>query len=327
MRSAALEKESSNFNMADINNILTRMMDFLWLGGPIFTKELIVSSRRRSNYFVRFAYPILMSLFVASIWASVYSYKNSIFMIAQMAQIGIHVTRVVIWFQFIAVQILAILMLSTAISDEIYHKTLGVLMTTPISSFQIVFSKLLSKLFQLLLIVAISLPILSIVRVFGGVPWDCVLSSLCITLTAAIFAGSMSLFFSIYSRQSHFVIGRTLSMFFVLYALPLIVFFILRNIFGGNNQQYINLSGRILYFINPFIQMGTITNNMISPARVSGLGIWVWHCITMLGLSVIILILSGFCVRKAGLRQITGQTGFFLTRRERKKAEKNQQLS
>jgi len=35
-----------------------------------------------------------------------------------------------------------IVMLSTSISDEIYHKTLGVLMTTPINSFQIVAGKL-----------------------------------------------------------------------------------------------------------------------------------------------------------------------------------------
>ena len=303
------------------------MMDVFWLGGPIFTKELIVSSRRRRNYFIRFAYPIVMCVFVAAIWASIYSYKNPIYQIAQMAQVGIHITEVVIWFQFIVVQVLAVIMLSTAISDEIYHKTLGVLMTTPISSFQIVFSKLFSKLFQLLLLVAISLPILSIVRVFGGVPWDFVFSSLCVTLAAAIFAGSMSLFFSIYSRQSHFVIGRTLSMFFVIYVLPLIAISILQSVFRGSNQEYLNFSERILYFINPFMQMGTLAKNMLSPAKVTGLGMWVWHCITLLGFSVTILVLSGFCVRKAGLRQITGQTGFFLTRRERKLAEKKRQLS
>ncbi len=290
-------------------------------------KELLVSSRRKRNYFVRFAYPVVLAVFVALIWATVYNYKSSIYQVSQMAQVGIHITVVVVWFQFIVVQILAVIMLSTAISDEIYHKTLGVLMTTPIGSFQIVFSKLLSKLFQLLLIVAISLPVLAIIRVFGGVPWNYVLSSLCITLTAVIFAGSLSLLFSIYSRQSHFVIGRMFSVLFILYAVPLIANIVLQGFFPRYNNPYWLISRHVLFFINPFIQMQTITNNMLSPSGITGTGVWIWHCAVMLGLSAIVLVLSGFCVRKAGLRQVTGQAGLFLTGRERKIADKKRQLN
>jgi ABC-2 type transport system permease protein len=97
-------------------------------------------------------------------------------------------------FQFLATQFLAVILMSTAISDEIYHSTLGVLMTTPINSFQIVIGKLFSNLLQIVILIGISLPLLSLVRVFGGVPWSFVWSSLCVTLTAIVFAGSLSLY-------------------------------------------------------------------------------------------------------------------------------------
>ena len=244
-----------------------------------------------------------------------------------MARVGIEITTIVIWFQFVAVQVLAIIMLSTAISDEIYKKTLGVLMTTPISSFQIVFSKILSKLLQLILIVSISLPILAIVRIFGGVPWSFVLSGLCVTLTAAIFAGSLSLIFSIYNRQSHIVVTRTAIACFFIYALPLIVYAILKNnVFGG--QAFAELIPKLgLFFINPFMLMKTITMRMNSPASIVAARVWLWHCAAMLGMSCAVLVWAGFSVRKAGLRQVTGQAGLFLTRRERKIADRKRQLS
>ena len=313
-----------------MNNILTRFTDFLWLGGPIFTKELLVSSRRKRNYFIRFTYPVALTFFVAAVWAGANNFKGSsptVFQVARLARVGIEITTIVIWFQFIIVQILAIIMLSTAISDEIYNKTLGVLMTTPISSFQIVFSKLLSKLFQLLLIVSISLPVLAIVRVFGGVPWSFVLSGLCITLTAAIFAGTLSLIFSIYNRQSHLVITRTVLACFFIYVMPLIVYAILKsNVLGG--RAFAELIPKLgLFFINPFMLMNSITAIMRSPASVVPARVWLWHCAAMLGLSCAVLVWAGFYVRKVGLRQVTGQAGLFLTRRERKIADKKRQAS
>jgi hypothetical protein len=84
-----------------MNNILTRFTDILWLGGPIFTKELLVSSRRKRNYFVRFSYPIALGFFVAVIWASANNFRGSspsVFQVARMARVGIEITTIVIRF-------------------------------------------------------------------------------------------------------------------------------------------------------------------------------------------------------------------------------------
>jgi ABC-2 type transport system permease protein len=152
---------------------------FSWLTGPLFDKELRVSSRRKRNYVLRFAYMIFLSLFVVITWLSVVEFQGTAtFQKSRMSAAGKDIISTIISFQFIATQLIAVIMLSNSISDEIYHRTLGVLMTTPINSFQIVMGKLFSKLLQIILLLAISVPLLAIVRIFGGVPLGYKFSSL-----------------------------------------------------------------------------------------------------------------------------------------------------
>ncbi|MFH1717876.1 MAG: ABC transporter permease subunit, partial [Planctomycetota bacterium] len=182
---------------------VSRFLSPFRLAGPLFDKELRVSSRRKRNYVLRSVYIIFLTFFVAVVWLGMVQYQGSAaYQKSRMEVAGKTIITTIVTFQFIATQLIAIVMLSTSISDEIYHRTLGLLMTTPISSFHIVMGKLFSKLLQLILLLAISLPLLAIVRVFGGVPWGYLLSSLCITLTAVIFAGSLSLYFSIHNRRA-----------------------------------------------------------------------------------------------------------------------------
>ena len=144
---------------------------------------------------------------------------------------GRQIILTIVWFQFIVSQILAIIMLSSSVSDEIRAGTLNVLMTTPVSSFQIIVGKLLSKLLQIFLLLVISMPLLAIIRVFGGMPWYYVVSSFFITLTAVIFSGSLSLFLSIYFRQAYSVI-------LILLGLYLLIFGIIQLTLGLSQKIY-----------------------------------------------------------------------------------------
>jgi ABC-type transport system involved in multi-copper enzyme maturation permease subunit len=207
-------------------------------------------------------------------------------------------------------------MLSNAISDEIYHRTLGLLMTTPISSFQIVTGKISSKLLQLILLLIISMPLLAIVRVMGGVPWDYVVSSLCMTLTAAVFAGSVSLVFSITNRHSHSVIVRTVFVCLLFYIGPPVVVHLVQFAY-----QVRIVREATLFYVNPFIAMGFASQSMLSPTSVGLALSWPLHCVIMLGFSVILLAFSTLCIRKVGLRQATGQAGMFASRKERRIAD------
>jgi len=140
-------------------NSVSSFLNLFWLTGPIFDKELRVSSRRKRNFVLRSAYVVLLTIFVVIVWLSVVKFQGTAaYQKSRMGIAGKTVITTIVTFQFVATQLIAIIMLSTSISDEIYHRTLGVLMTTPINSFQIVMGKLFSKLLQLILLLAISLP-------------------------------------------------------------------------------------------------------------------------------------------------------------------------
>jgi len=289
--------------------LLERLLGWLrlsWLTGPIFDKELRVSSRRRRNYVLRFAYVAAFTLWLAMIWRQVVSEgSSSVYQSSRRAQAGQLLVAFVVWFQFIAAQAVAMVMLSTSISDEIYNRTLGLLMTTPVGSFQIVFGKLLSKLLQLILLLAVTLPLFAIVRVFGGVPWDFVLCGLCVTLATVIFVGSLSLFFSIFTRKAYRAITTTVLTVGVLFAVVPLVSALLsnravaRSVFMG-----------VVSYLNPFVLLFTATNGLMS-AQPIGFQFWLVYCGIALGVSALLLLLATVLVRRAALRQAVGQGPLF----------------
>ncbi len=281
-----------------------------WLTGPVFDKEMRVSSRRRRYYLLRAAYVIIFMLLVALVWhATMPSGSSGLMQSARMAEAGQIIILFVVWFQFIAAQIVAIVMLSTAISDEIYHRTLGLLMTTPVRGFQIVLGKLLSKLLQIVLLLGISLPMLAIVRVFGGVPWSFLVYGLCVTLTTAIFYGSLSLFLSIFTRRAYVVIVQVILTGAVLFGvLPLLGVLLFRRIvpepvlFGA------------LFYSNPYFGL-RYGMHLAALGAPTSFVIWPLHCGIALGCSALLLLLATVFVRRAALHQVTGQSGLLLGRR------------
>jgi len=290
-------------------NFVSKLLSLSWLTGPIFDKELRVSSRRRRNYVLRFGYLALFTVILVFIWLNEVRYLGSAaYRISRMAKAGQTITLFIIWFQFCTIQLIAIIMLSTSISDEIDNRTLGLLMTTPVNSFQIVMGKLFSKLLQIILLLAISLPLLAIVRIFGGVPWDYIISSLCITLATIIFVSSLSMFFSIYFRKAYVVIIMTILFIGVLFALlPFLCFMTFKDMISSEDKLI-----SIIFQTNPYGIMMFNTIFMENPRSLGRIFFsWPLHCVIMLVSSAVLLSVSFIKVRKVALLQATGQLGRF----------------
>ena len=292
--------------MAGALRAVGRAVALGWLTGPIFAKELRVSSRRRRNYVLRLLYVALLTAFVVLVWlGSVRSYYGA-YAQYRMAMAGKMIVFTAMAFQFCALQMLAVVLMSTSVSDEVYQRTLGVLMTTPITSAQIVLGKLLSKLLQLLLLLAISLPLLAIVRVFGGVPWAFLVAGVCVTLTATLFAAAVSMFFSIYSRRAYAVILKTLLVGGVLYLLvPWLMFMLFHEAMRLGREEDVVLAAG---YFNPFLAGFFVAWDLMEPMR-TGTFTFYWgvHCVIMLAASVGILALCALLIRRVALRQIGGQ--------------------
>ncbi|MBA7477785.1 hypothetical protein ES707_13199 [subsurface metagenome] len=305
-------------NLNVIKNLFFKSGDLYQFAGPIFDKELRVTSRRKRYYVLRFVYLAVLGFCIVSAWGitlGITGGGGAGFRISRMSEVGKGLIVFIVWFQFITAQLLAVVLLSTSISDEIYHRTLGVLMTTPISSFQIVAGKLLSRLFQMLLLLGISFPLLAIVRVFGGVPWMYVVSSLLIVLTSALFAGSVSMLLSIFHRRAHEVILRTAFVCGMIYVLPMLALQAYQ-IFYGPAWPWLEYAA---IHSNPFMVMVVNTQEMYSAATGSTINLPM-HTGILFAEGLFCFALSVFFVRRVGLRQANGEAGLFVSRKQRRRS-------
>lgn len=277
-----------------------------WLGNPrpLFDKELRVASRRRRGYILRAAYVLFLMVFIAAIWIPTVEVRSAATSRAQMEAAAKTITLSIVWFQFFAGQVVAIVLLSTAISDEVYSRTLAVLLTTPLSDRQVVLNKFSSRLVQVLLLVATSLPLLTVVRVLGGVPWDFLTVSLCLTAATVVFAGAVSLFFSVLCKRGYIVvIVSVLAIALVFVMAP----FVVGGLHGWGGPRAGWLKTTLLW--NPFFLLYQITDQMISPRRtpLAAIPQLVICCAVLLAASAYLMGMSVRLIRPVALRRAMGE--------------------
>jgi ABC-type transport system involved in multi-copper enzyme maturation permease subunit len=271
--------------------------------GPLFDKELRVASRRRRGYALRCVYVLFLMVFIAAIWIPTVEVRSGVTSRAQMEAAAKTITLSIVWFQFFAAQLVAIAMLSTAISDEVYSRTLAVLLTTPLSDRQVVLNKFTSRLVQVLLLVATSLPLLAVVRVLGGIPWNFLVISLCLTAATVVFAGSVSLLFSVFCRRSYLVvIVSVLTIASVFVITP----FIMGGLCRGVLSQRAFLATTL--FWNPLFLLYRFTDYTISPRqRFVSLTQVISCCAILLSMSMVLLACSTRLVRSVALQRAMGE--------------------
>jgi ABC-type transport system involved in multi-copper enzyme maturation permease subunit len=287
---------------------LVRYFSPLRLAGPLFGKELRVASRQRKYYLLRFAYVCLLCVVMLYFWHSIARIgggASGVAQVARLGEVGERVIVMVVWFQFITAQVLAVVLLSDAISGEMRRRTLEDLLVTPIRAVHIVLGKLLSRLLQLVLLLAISLPVLALARVFGGVPWDYIVSGLCITLSASVFAGSLSLLCSILYPNAPRAVLTVGFWYVALWGLDAFVLMLLPRVSYISNGAGASLWSLVSPFHALFIRTQAV---LVGPTAASPFVSVALHCLTMLTAAGIVLVLSARRVRRIVLASAYGRT-------------------
>ncbi|MGH2272368.1 ABC transporter permease subunit [Anaerohalosphaeraceae bacterium U12dextr] len=274
---------------------LADRLGFYRVVGPILDKELRVTSRRKRYYFLRTAYMMLLTLMLAQLWFfTMFGLVSgsTLYQASRMSEVALTTTVTIIWFEFIVLQVLSVVMLSSAISDEIRKNTLDSLLSSPVTSMQIVLGKLFARLWQLMLLAGISMPILSILRSMGGVPWNFLIAGTCIVLTAAMTAGLISLWYSISRRPASQVIFLTLLTCLLLYVASPLLLAGLKNM----SVQIPNWVEAMLVLLNPFVAFMAVSKSLLG-AQSSASAVYPWpvHCLSMLGFCIVLM---GLCIRK-----------------------------
>jgi ABC-type transport system involved in multi-copper enzyme maturation permease subunit len=180
--------------------------------GPVFRIELITGARR-ARYFVLRAFYVLILLWVVGQAYTSMTYTRrfgtmvaggdtSEMTIAEMSRYAYNIFTSILVVQVLAVICLTPAMVAGVIADERRRKTLHYLLASQLSSGEIVLGKLFARLLHIAVFVALGLPVLSLLTLFGGVdPRAVAISAVC-SMSLAYFLGGLSILVSTTSKNS-----------------------------------------------------------------------------------------------------------------------------
>jgi ABC-type transport system involved in multi-copper enzyme maturation permease subunit len=263
-----------------------------WVG-PVLDKELRVLSRRKRTYWIKGLFPVFLCLMVVSAWFGSGRGGLSAAGLEGLARVSRAVVSSMTWLQFILCQCMAVLMMSHAMHDEIRRRTLDVLMTTPIRTAQIVLGKLFGQLMMVWIVLALSFPVLAIIRVWGGVPWEYLVATTCVTVCATLCVASFSLCLALWVKRAHQGILIVLSFLALGYVL---------NMMGGRLSILPTPWFTMLSPFSVFYALNAGFNAASNPVQ----GFWMPHCAVMLGLSAVFVMLCVVTLRRRILNTIHG---------------------
>ena len=123
------------------------------------------------------------------------------FTVSEMAATGRSIFATLTVFQGVAVLVLAPALVAGVVADEKRRKTLQYLMVSRLTSAEVILGKLFARLLHVGIFLAIGLPVMSLVSLFGGVEPAQVLLSYAATLSTATFLAALAILISTFARR------------------------------------------------------------------------------------------------------------------------------
>lgn len=115
---------------------------------------------------------------------------------------GQYLFSFLVGFQVVLLAFITPALTAGAISSERERQTIDLLFVTRIPPFSIIWGKLLASMSFVVLLLILSIPIFSLVFLFGGIELDQVVDAFLVTLVTALTFGVMGIFFSTWLRRS-----------------------------------------------------------------------------------------------------------------------------
>ena len=264
--------------------------------------------RRIGTYSLRGGYALLVLGIVSLVFlATMTSLENQQGAARLQAQstIAPNLATTVGWIQFIVLTLAAPLLTANCICDEKMKRTLPSLATTPMHATQIIFGKLTSRMVQLLLLVLLALPVLLIIRVYGGLEARTVAAMTGLTIGSATLAGSVGMMYSVWHRRPWAVIIMSILTMVLLYAGPPIVLGIMSIYWPGLGTSLL-IGG---YWLCPPLTMGFVhaeTYGNPIPTPISVWQGWMLCMAACLVLATLIGIFASTTLRRVMLAEAGG---------------------
>lgn len=178
--------------------------------GPVLANELLLNSRRGSQYLFRRIYSgwlIVQLLFYYLVYLVMSGYLENLVTGARInpdaaSDFGSNFVELLMKQQLILTLLITPAFTAGAITDEKTRGTLQYLLTADITPWEILFGKLLGRLLQVIYLLLEPLPLICFIGVFGGVSPAAVIIMALLILAPMFAIGSASMLASVWTRQT-----------------------------------------------------------------------------------------------------------------------------
>lgn len=194
--------------------------------GPVFQRDIRITSRKPGTYWARFAIAILLLAVATIALVSTVlfdSFHSSIDRLERLQNLAPTLAIAILIAQFILLNLTAPILTAPAIVDERLKRTASTLAMTPLPPLHIIASKLSSRILLLLILAILPTPILLGFRIFGGIEAGPLLQASSVIFTSALLGGSIALFFSTRFARPASAVATTISLLALFSATPILV--------------------------------------------------------------------------------------------------------
>ena len=256
-------------------------------------------SRRVRHLTLRAAY--LGALVIVLLWALLVNVQSGTADYRQLALAGAASFQTIAYLQIGLICILTPVFMAGAIAQEANPRTWDIMLSTPLSSAQIVLGNLSGRLFFVLGLLVSGLPLFALTQYFGGVPGRSIFASYAIAATAALLVGAIAIALSV----SRLVGRRAVFAFYVSVVSYLAVTWAvdlqLRTALAGGARSVTWMTG-----LNPFLALHCLLDPTGYVRWPEGSPWMLQHpvsawCYGSLGVSLIMTVAAIFTVRLGGL--------------------------
>lgn len=252
-----------------MNRVLYKLWLWFWHllpANPIFVRVVHGGSLRTRHLWLRVAYlGGLLLVVLSSLFVSISGQSASL---AELAKGASQTFKYASMAQLAMMCFLAPVFTAAAITQERDAQTFSILLSTPLSSAQIVFGSLVSRLYFVILLLIAGLPIFLMTMVYGGVTTSQVVESFALSGSTAILTGAIAIFIAMLGIGTR----RTIFSFYLVIGLYLLCVYLL-GLWGRTwvEASPANIAGRKMSWLtplHPFLALDVALNRVHAPAYV-----------------------------------------------------------
>ena len=153
-------------------------------------RELVTVPRKGSHYAARVALLGLVGVIGATAWQATVGFTRDA-TLGETARFGLLLFQIVAYVQLLLLIFFAALSAAGAVSQEKDRRTFVLLLITDMRDYEIVLGKLLGSLLPIVALLFVTVPVLSMLLLLGGIDPSQVLQATAVMLTTACAAGSL----------------------------------------------------------------------------------------------------------------------------------------